>query len=126
VTSRLNIEYQNLKRNLVKMHLISTNSLSNTNKNTASSHSLSNHNIFFQNLLCFPQEIIGPRLLNLLKCRAAKKLKTNFFNISIVWKLSTANFNFEDVYSSPDVSMITRSRIIDEFTVLSGEMEKNE
>ena len=108
------------------MHLISINSLSNTNKSAVSSHSLSNPNIIFQNVLSFPNEIIGPRLLNLLKCRAAKKLKTNFFSISIVWKLSTAAFNFEDVYSSPDLSMITQSRIIDDFTVLSGEMEKNE
>lgn len=104
------------------MHLLSTNSLSNPNKNAVSSHSLSNHNILFQNILSFPNEIIGPRLINLLKCRTAKKLKTNFFSISIVWKLSTATFNFEDVYSSPDLSMIAQGYIIDNFTVLSGEM----
>ena len=76
------------------MHLVTNNSLSNNNKNAASTHSLSNHNIFFQNLLSFPNEIIAPRLLNILKCRAAKKLKIDFFNIGIVWKLSSSTFNF--------------------------------
>ena len=88
------------------MHIIPTNSLSNTNKSAVSSHSLSNHNIHFQNVLNFPTEMVTPRLLNLLKCRAAKKLKTSFFNIGISWKLSTTNFTFEDAFTSYELCMI--------------------
>lgn len=88
------------------MHIILANSLSNNTKNAVSSHSLSNHNIYYQNVLSFPTEMIASRLLNLLKCRAAKKLKTSFFNINIVWKLSTTNFSFEDIFTSPELCMI--------------------
>jgi len=88
------------------MHIIPNNTLPTNTKNAVSSHSLSNHTIYFQNVLNFPTEMIGSRLLNILKCRAAKKLKTNFFNINIVWKLSTTNFSFEDVFTSPELCML--------------------
>lgn len=95
------------------MHIIAPNSIPANNK-TLSSKAVSSHSISNQILLYFPNRMITPRTLNLLKCKASKKIKTSFFNIGLTWKFFTGNFNFEENCTSSDLCLLATGKIEDD------------
>jgi hypothetical protein len=90
----LNNEYQILRKNLIKLHLLA-NSNSTANAKSASHKTFSSGNILFQNVLRLPNNMLNFKILNLLKCKAAKKFKNKLGNIYLSWKICTASFSFE-------------------------------
>jgi hypothetical protein len=107
------------------MHILTSNSLSNNPRAISTKAFSSTYSITYQNVLSFPTSMVTSRTLTLLKCRAAKKFKTNLFNIALNWKVCSSNFNFEEAFTSPDLCLMASSKLYDDFSIMTGEFEKN-
>ena len=70
--------------------------------------------------------MINQRTLCLLKCRAAKKFKTNLFNVGLTFKLSNSNFSFEESGTSSDLCLEVTTKLSDCLSVLGGELARDD
>ena len=91
------------------MHLIASGGLQN-NK-SASHKALSSNNIIFQNTLKLPASMLSMKLINLIKCKAAKKLKMRYSQIQVVWKITSLTFCYEELGALPELSFIVSGKL---------------
>jgi hypothetical protein len=70
--------------------------------------------------------MVNPRTLNLMKCKAAKKFKTNLFSVHIVWKLLNSDFTFEENGTFSELCLSIPAKFYDELNILSEEMAQDE
>lgn len=59
-----------------------------------------------------PRSMITPKILTLLRCRAAKKFKTRLANIYLQWNICSQNFSFEENGSFADLSLVTEGGMV--------------
>ena len=56
--------------------------------------------------------MLTPKLLTLLRCRAAKKFKNKLANIYLQWKVCSQSFSFEENGTLAEVSLVTEGRMV--------------
>ena len=94
-----------LKRCLTKFQILSGATLS-SNYKINSSKVLTQTNAAFNNVLKLKTLGFSKKMLQTLIVKSSKKLKTKFQNISIVWKICTTTFNFDELGTMADLCLI--------------------
>jgi hypothetical protein len=107
----LNTQYHLLRRNLVRLHLLANNNPA-ANARSASHKTFSSGNILFQNVMRLPCSMLTPKVLALLRCRAAKKFKNRLGNVYLQWKVCSQSFTFEENGSFAELSTIAEGALV--------------
>lgn len=55
--------------------------------------------------------MLTAKIINLIRCKAAKKFKSKLANIYINWKICTPNFSFEENNSLAELSTIVEGKL---------------
>jgi hypothetical protein len=119
----LNQEYMGLKKNLVKQHILSATS---SNSKAVSHKAISTSNLTFENVLRLPLQLVTPKILAIIKCKASKKYKVGLSNISLIWKICSSSFNFEESFTSADLSLIVQAKLRQASYLLSNWSRREE
>lgn len=87
----LNRESADLRRVLLRLHLIGgAGSGGNGGSGKSGSHkALSASNLLLQQVLRLPPSLLTPKLLAMLRCRAARKLRLPLPQLGLLWRLCT-------------------------------------
>jgi hypothetical protein len=59
-----------------------------------------------------PRTMLTPKILTLLRCRAAKKFKNKLANIYLQWKVCSQSFSFEENLTFAELSLVTEGAMV--------------
>lgn len=55
--------------------------------------------------------MLNMKMINLIKCKAAKKLKIKYSHVQIVWKVTNLAFSYEELGVVPELSFMVEGRL---------------
>ena len=55
--------------------------------------------------------MLNMKMINLIKCKAAKKLKMKYSQIQVVWKITSLSFSYEELGAVPELSFVVSGKL---------------